>query len=96
MLDAKSTIKHALEQIGLGPTRIDDVFGGAQIFGPTGVVNSLEFVHFLSSLSENIRVDVFDLLGDLDIATSTIFRNIDELSLFVKGKLATAMEPAGE
>ncbi|MER9408705.1 MULTISPECIES: hypothetical protein [unclassified Mesorhizobium] len=96
MLDTKSTIRHALEQTGLGPTRIDDVLGGAQIYGPTGIMDSLEFVHFLSSLSEQIRVDVFDLLGELDIATSTIFRNIDELSLFVEAKVATAVELTGQ
>lgn len=96
MLDTKFTIRHALEETGLGPTRVHDVLGGAQIYGPTGIMDSLEFVHFLSSLSEHIRVDVFDLLGELDIATSTIFRNIDELAIFVEAKVAAAIELAGE
>jgi hypothetical protein len=95
MLDTRSTIRHALEQTGLGPTRIDAVLGGAQIYGPTGIMDSLEFVHFLSSLSEHLHLDVFDLLGEIDIATSTIFRNVDELSDFVQARVATAGELAG-
>lgn len=96
MLDAKTIIRQALEQTGLGPSRLDDIYGGAQIFGPTGVVNSMEFVQFLSVLSEDIRVDVFDLLGDIDIITSTIFSNIDELSSFVAAKTADVTVSAGE
>lgn len=96
MLDAKSTIRQALEQTGLGPTRIDEVLSGAQIYGPMGVMDSLDFVRFLSSLSDQIRVDVFDLLGELDIATSTIFRNIDELSIFLEAKVASTIERTGQ
>lgn len=92
MLDTRSTIQQALKETGLGPTRVRDILDGAQIYGPTGILDSLEFVHFLSSLSDQIGVDAFELLGELDIATSTIFRNIDELALFVEAKAASAIE----
>ncbi|WP_299961147.1 hypothetical protein [uncultured Roseobacter sp.] len=96
MSDAKTIIRQALEQTGLGPSRLDDIDGGAQIFGPTGVVNSMEFVQFLSVLSEDLRVDVFELLGDVDIVTSSIFSNIDALSGFVAARTAAVTMQAGE
>lgn len=96
MLKAKTIIRHALEQTGLGPSRLDDIHSGAQIFGPTGVVNSMEFVQFLSVLSEDLRLDVFDLLGDVDIVNSSIFSNIDELSSFVTARTAAVTMQAGE
>ncbi|WP_028003877.1 hypothetical protein [Sinorhizobium meliloti] len=90
MLEAKAAIRLSLEQIGLGPNRINDIFAGTQIFGPTGVLNSLELVHFIASLSEELHIDVFVLMDDLDITSSTVFQNIDGLSRFIESKTRQA------
>ncbi|WP_112804224.1 hypothetical protein [Rhizobium sp. SYY.PMSO] len=90
MLDIRSIIRFSLEQSGLGPTRIGEVLGGTQIFGPTGILNSLELVHFVARLSEELNLDVFTFMSDLDITSSTAFRSIDDLSRFIEGKVTQA------
>ncbi|WP_320203666.1 hypothetical protein [Agrobacterium rosae] len=90
MPDAKTAINLSLQQIGLGPNRIKDIFAGTQIFGTAGVLNSLELVHFIASLSEELHVDVFVLIDDLDITSSTVFQNIDGLCRFIESKIKQA------
>jgi len=90
MPDAKTAINLSLQQIGLGPNRIKDIFAGTQIFGTAGVLNSLELVHFIASLSEELHVDVFVLIDDLDITSSTVFQNIDGLCRFIESKTKQA------
>jgi hypothetical protein len=86
MTDPKHIIRQSLENSGLGLSRINDIFSGAQIFGATGILNSLELVQFLASISEEMDIDVFDLIGDLDMSTSTAFNNISGLCLFIEEK----------
>lgn len=90
MPDAKTAIRLCLEQTGLGPNRINDIFAGTQIFGTAGVLNSLELVQFIASLSEELHIDVFVLMDDLDITSSTVFQNIDGLSRFIESKTKQA------
>ncbi|QDG94521.1 hypothetical protein NIBR502774_18470 (plasmid) [Rhizobium sp. NIBRBAC000502774] len=87
MQDPKHVIRQSLEKSGLGLSRIDDIFGGAQIFGSTGILNSLEFVQFLASVSEELDIDVFEMIGDFDLTTSTAFNNISGLCSFIENKI---------
>jgi acyl carrier protein len=90
MRDIRSIIRFSLEQSGLGPTRIGEVLCGSQIFGATGILNSLELVHFVARLSEELDIDVFTFMSDLDITSSTAFQSIDDLSRFIEGKVTQA------
>ncbi len=90
MLDTRSIIRSSLEQSGLGPTRISEVLAGSQIFGPAGILNSLELVHFVATLSEELKIDVFVFMSDLDITSSAAFRSITDLSSFIETKVALA------
>ncbi|SCW88843.1 hypothetical protein SAMN02927900_06146 [Rhizobium mongolense subsp. loessense] len=90
MLDVRSIIRFSLEQSGLGPTRIAEVLAGSQMFGATGILNSLELVHFVARLSEELNIDVFTFMSDLDITSSTAFQSIDDLSRFIESKVNRA------
>lgn len=90
MRDIRSIIRFSLEESGLGPTRIREVLCGSQIFGATGILNSLELVYFVARLSEELAIDVFTFMNDLDITSSTAFQSIDDLSRFIEGKVTQA------
>ncbi|MGD9918240.1 MAG: hypothetical protein AB7U46_09485 [Paenirhodobacter sp.] len=92
MSDVYMMIRQCLEKTGLGPMRVGEVLGGTPIFGEAGLLNSLELVHFITSLSEAAEIDPYDLMKDGDEALRRTFRDIHHLSTALTGLLGQAVE----
>lgn len=88
MTDMNTMIATTLSGIGIGESRIQTVMNGAELFGRTGILNSLELVQFIAELSEASGLDVFEFMEGLDVSQTNIFSNITELTGFLTNRLS--------
>lgn len=92
MNDPKLIARQGLESIGLGPLRIQTAFEGAALFGPAGLLNSLELVQFIAALSESTRIDAAEFLEDFGTCAGAVFQDISSLCGFLGGRLTSLAE----
>ena len=87
MVDFVPAIKQALRNIGLDSQRVTTAVNGGELYGEAGVLDSLDFVRFISELTQQldgIEVDVFELVENLDENLPGAFRSIEALSLHLQ------------
>jgi hypothetical protein len=90
MLDLVPKIRSALGNIGLDAESITSVMAGGELYGDQGVLDSLDFVRFVSELShvlENSRIDLFALIETLDANLSAAFQSVHTLSGYLRDAL---------
>lgn len=92
MTDPQIIVRHGLEGIGLGPLRMESALGGAELFGPTGLLNSLELVQLIAALSESTRIDAFEFLEGFESCIENVFRDVGSLCGFLSGRLSSALK----
>ncbi|MBD3787211.1 MAG: hypothetical protein IE922_09600 [Sphingomonadales bacterium] len=62
MTDTQTMTLDSLRDIGLGPNRIARALEGEMLFGPGGLLNSIELVQFMAALSERSGIEAFELM----------------------------------
>lgn len=91
MTDIYSRIDEALTMAGLHPTQIASIRAGGTIYGEDGQVDSLGLVRLISAVStgfEDLGVDMFDMMADLDVEAVEAFADRDSIHSFLARVLA--------
>lgn len=86
MTDIYTRIDEAMVISGLKPAQIEAIIAGAPIYGDSGQVDSLGLVRLISAVSssfEDIGVDMFDMMADLDVEAVEAFADRASIHAFV-------------
>jgi hypothetical protein len=92
MNEVESIIRSGLESIGLGPVRLESALSGAELYGPVGLLNSLEIVQFIAALSESTKIDVGEFLQDAETGLGNIFSDVAILGHFLRSRFCVRLE----
>ncbi|NIZ12595.1 hypothetical protein [Phaeobacter sp. HF9A] len=65
MTNYSTTVLASLSEVGLGPQRLQRAANGEPLLGQGGLLNSIELVQFIVTLSENTDVDVYDFMDQV-------------------------------
>ena len=97
MTDLYSRIDEAFIMAGLQPQQISAIQSGAPIFGDNGQVDSLGLVRLISAVSssfDDMGVDMFDMMADLDVEAVDAFASRETVHAFLTRVLAAAPKTA--
>ncbi|WGW04521.1 hypothetical protein [Tropicibacter oceani] len=86
MTDIYSRIDEALLMCGLQPAQVVAIKAGAPIYGDNGQVDSLGLVRLISAVStgfQDMGVDMFDMMADLDVEAIEAFADRDSIHAFL-------------
>lgn len=86
MTDIYTRIDEAMIMSGLTSSQIKAIQDGAPIFGDNGQLDSLGLVRLISAVSSNfqdLEVDMFDMMEDLDVEAVDAFANRESIHAFV-------------
>ncbi|MBT9386234.1 hypothetical protein KM176_20355 [Pseudooceanicola sp. CBS1P-1] len=78
-----SPILDSLRDIGLGPQRLERARQDCVLFGPGGLLNSIELVQFIASLSEQSGIDAFEFMEGFQPGTEGILSSVGRLQAFL-------------
>ncbi|KZK81521.1 hypothetical protein PsW64_02605 [Pseudovibrio sp. W64] len=92
MTDPQNIIHSSLVSIGLGPERLTSAIEGAELFGTDGLLTSMEFVQFISTVIDSVEVDVSEALASIDQHTDAIFTNVQNLGAFLSDCRSSSSE----
>lgn len=86
MQEIYTRIDDALTMAGLHSKQVAEIQAGAQIYGDTGMVDSLGLVRLISAVStgfEDMGVDMFDMMAELDDEAIEIFADRASIHAFL-------------
>ncbi|MGL6209461.1 MAG: hypothetical protein ACRC14_06490 [Paracoccaceae bacterium] len=83
MTHLRTLVLDCLLDLGLGPQRLTSAKSEAELFGQSGILNSLELVQFIAGLSETTGIDAFAFMESFQNQTENIFRSVDSLVAFL-------------
>ena len=83
MTHQRTLVIDSLRDLGLGPQRLSSALSEAELFGPAGILNSLELVQFIAGLSEKTGIDAFAFMENFQSRADNIFRNVASLAAFL-------------
>lgn len=96
MINLDSKINDALIMAGLSRPEIRKINDGATIFGSAGLLDSLRLVRLVSAIStgfEELDIDIFDMMVELDVETIDAFASRDTLLAFLERVVAEKCQP---
>lgn len=95
MADFTQVINRALGNIGIAPQNIADAMNGGELYGGNGILDSLDFVRFISELTqllESVQLDLFELVERLDSGLAGTFQSVQGLAAYLAQSLQEAAE----
>lgn len=94
MTDFYTKIDDALIMAGLSSAQVSLIKAGAPIFGDAGQLDSLGLVRLISAVStgfEDVGVDMFDMMFDLDVEAIDAFATRDTIHAFLTRVVGTQL-----
>jgi hypothetical protein len=95
-MDYRALLSSSLLSIGLDVDQVHHIESGAEIYGTTGLLDSVYLVGLIAAIEESLHkvfgTDV-DLFGERDVALLDEFRNADTLVSFLDRHFPHGREP---
>ncbi|WP_429933056.1 hypothetical protein [Agrobacterium vitis] len=94
MYDVTAKVSDALVMAGLGKEQIARAMAGGQIYGNTGVLDSLGLVRLIGGISigfEELGIDMFDMLEALDANPAEVFTDVPSIVRFTQSVLTSVL-----
>ncbi len=97
MQNVYARIDDALIMAGLPASQITQIKAGAEIYGDNGLIDSLGLVRLISAVStgfEDMGVDMFDMMAELDVEAVEAFANRESIYAFLARILPAQLQEA--